>query len=232
MTTTRIVLAAPQHRYDALEQELRIGRGYDVLRVRAPTELTQSTLRAFDPRYVFFAHWSWRIPAEIYSAFECVIFHMSDVPYGRGGSPIQNHIVLGATDTQLSAIRCVDKLDAGPIYLKRPIALHGTVEEILSRAAALVLEMITEITKTQPVPIPQVGEPTIFKRRTPAQGNLAPLTSLVQVYDYIRMLDGDGYPPAFLETENFRFEFTDGQIKSDAVTAQVRIVGKRKDGKP
>ncbi len=25
--------------------------------------------------------------------FECVCFHMTDVPYGRGGSPLQNLII-------------------------------------------------------------------------------------------------------------------------------------------
>ncbi len=34
------------------------------------------------PRYVFFPHWSHIIPQDIYENFECVIFHMTDFPFG------------------------------------------------------------------------------------------------------------------------------------------------------
>ena len=44
------------------------------------SELTIERLRELDPRYVFFLHWSWLVPAEITEAFECVGFHMTDVP--------------------------------------------------------------------------------------------------------------------------------------------------------
>jgi methionyl-tRNA formyltransferase len=68
------------------------------------------------PRYVFFAHWSWKIPRAVYEAHECVIFHMTDVPFGRGGSPLQNLISRGIYETKLSALRCVEEMDAGPVY--------------------------------------------------------------------------------------------------------------------
>ena len=46
---------------------------------------------------------------------------MTDLPYGRGGSPLQNLIVRGHKHTMISAIKCVKELDAGPIYLKKPL---------------------------------------------------------------------------------------------------------------
>ncbi|MDZ4177737.1 MAG: methionyl-tRNA formyltransferase, partial [Coriobacteriia bacterium] len=53
-----------------------------------PEELTVKHLGDIGPRYIFFPHWSFMIPQAIYEAFECVVFHMTDVPYGRGGSPL------------------------------------------------------------------------------------------------------------------------------------------------
>jgi methionyl-tRNA formyltransferase len=53
------------------------------------------------------------------------------------------------------------------------------------------------------------------------------LGELTQVFDHIRMLDADGYPAAFLETEHFRLEFTYADLHPDKVEAKVRIV-KRK----
>lgn len=40
------------------------------------------------PKYIFFIHWSWIVPSVILEKFECVCFHMTDLPFGRGGSPL------------------------------------------------------------------------------------------------------------------------------------------------
>ena len=56
---------------------------------------TKDLLRALSvmqPRYIFFPHWSQLVPAEITEMYDCVCFHMTDVPFGRGGSPLQNLI--------------------------------------------------------------------------------------------------------------------------------------------
>ena len=58
-------------------------------------ELTYKTLSDIKPEFVFFPHWSWLIPEEVYEHFNCVVFHMTDLPFGRGGSPLQNLLVRG-----------------------------------------------------------------------------------------------------------------------------------------
>ena len=83
-------------------------------------------------RWVLVPHWSWIIPATIHERFEVVIFHMTDLPYGRGGSPLQNLIVRGHERTMISAIRCVEEMDAGPVYLKRELSLHGSRKRSIS----------------------------------------------------------------------------------------------------
>ncbi|MCX7144163.1 MAG: methionyl-tRNA formyltransferase [Proteobacteria bacterium] len=226
MTDLRVVIATPHARHDDLELAVRELLGVEVLRLRAASELDLSILADFRPRFIFFPHWSWRIPSDIAEAYECVIFHMTDLPFGRGGSPLQNLIVRGIDETQLTALRCVAALDAGPIYIKRPLSLYGTAEEILLRAARLTGEMIQSIVREQPTPQPQVGEPTIFHRRIQQDGNLADLDELEKAFDYIRMLDADGYPSAFVETKHFRLEFSRASLKSDSIIADVRIARK------
>lgn len=219
----RIVIASPHVRHDALERRLREQLGLEVCRVRNPAELDPVRLAGFAPRYVFFPHWSWKIPAEVHEHFECVIFHMTDLPFGRGGSPLQNLVVRGVQETLLTALRCVAELDAGQIYLKRPLSLLGSAEEILLRAGRLTGDMIELIVREHPVPQPQVGEPTVFRRRTPDEGNLAQLDTLEKLFDHIRMLDAQGYPPAFIETAHFKFEFSRASLRADGVIADVRI---------
>lgn len=222
-----VVIASPHERHDALEVMLRDRLGLDVLRVREQSELDLSRLNAYMPSYIFFPHWSWKIPAEIYEGFECVIFHMTDLPFGRGGSPLQNLVVRGISETKLTALRCVAELDAGPTYLKRPLSLLGTAEEILIRASQLTGEMIEVIVQARPEPQMQTGEPTTFRRRTAQDGEMASLETLEKAFDYIRMLDGEGYPPAFLETEYLKLEFSRASVKPDCVIADVKITRKK-----
>lgn len=221
--TPRIVLATPHARHDRLVEALRTRHGWQVLRLREPAELTVEALRGFAPSHVFFPHWSWRIPRAIHDAFECVIFHMTDVPYGRGGSPLQNLVVRGVENTRLTALRCTEAMDAGPVYLKVPLSTLGSAEEVMLRAVALMEPMIVRLVSERLQPVAQEGDPVIFHRRKPADGDLAAATSLESVHDLIRMLDGEGYPPAFLKVGRLRLEFTRAGRRLDHVAADVRI---------
>lgn len=218
-----IVLAASRlWRPDLAERiEARAGRPCHL--INRPEDLTAESLVALAPRYVFFPHWSHRIPAAIFEAHECVVFHMSDLPYGRGGSPLQNLIARGHRETQLCALRCVEAIDAGSVYLRRPLSLLGSAQEIYLRATDLIEEMILEILAGVPQPQPQQGEPVVFPRRRPEEGDLAKLDSLEQLHDYIRMLDADGYPHAFVQVGRFRLEFRRATYQGDRVLADVTI---------
>jgi methionyl-tRNA formyltransferase len=152
---------------------------------------------------------------------------MADVPYGRGGSPLQNLIARGHKETMLTALRMVKELDAGPVYLKRPLSLRGRAQDIFERMADLCYEMIAEIVRTQPEPTPQTGQPTLFARRTPEMSALPAQGSVEALYDHIRMLDAETYPLASLEHGDFGIEFTRAELIEDTVRAQVVITKKR-----
>ena len=185
--------------------------------------LTVEYLNGLRPDYVFFPHWSYMVPQEIYDRFECVIFHMTDVPFGRGGSPLQNLIARGVSETKVSALRCVAEVDAGPVYMKHPLSLQGTAQDIYSQASRIIENMIVEILQNRPVPRPQEGTPVTFKRRKPSEGTLAELRSVQAAYDFIRMLDAEGYPPAFLQVGQLRFEFSRASFREDRLRADVVI---------
>ena len=52
--------------------------------VTSPDDLSVELVRRTSPR-IFFLHWSWKVPEQIVDRYECVCFHMTDVPFGRGG---------------------------------------------------------------------------------------------------------------------------------------------------
>lgn len=193
--------------------------------ISAPAQLTSEAVAVIDPQWIFVPHWSYLIPEAIWGKWPTVIFHMTDLPYGRGGSPLQNLIQQGQSCTMLTALRCGPGLDTGDVYLKEPLSLHGSAEEIFLRADELVEQMIERIVLLEPVAMPQEGESVVFKRRTPAQSNLAivPEGNLNAWYDQIRMLDAEGYPHAFVEVHGMHLEFRRVCHRSDGLHADVKI---------
>jgi len=216
-----LVSNRPWHAGLAADLELRTGALFTL--ITEPQALTEENLAQLDPRYVFFLHWSHRIEPAVFTRFECVIFHMTDLPFGRGGSPLQNLITRGFTETKITALKCVEELDAGPVYLKMPLCLHGSAEEIFLRAADVMLEMIAQILRTQPEPQAQSGAVTVFKRRTKDQGDLLAVNSLEEAFDLIRMLDAEGYPSAFIRVGSLQFEFSRVAKRVGHLDADVRI---------
>ncbi len=208
----------------ALQMKDKYDKEYDISVIAKKEELTVERVEALAPVYVFFPHWSYLIPESIYGRFPCVVFHMTDLPYGRGGSPLQNLIVRGHTHTRLSAIRVDAGLDTGDVYLKEDLSLTGTAEEILRRASGIIFsKMIPYLLEHRPAPVPQSGEAVIFKRRKPEDGRLLPQMDEKTIYDYIRMLDGEGYPNAFISLGDYTLRFYGADFQDGRVTAQVRF---------
>ena len=192
-------------------------------------ELTLDIIDKINPRYIFFPHWNWIVPKDILDKYESVCFHMTDVPYGRGGSPLQNLIVRGHKETQLTALKMSEYLDAGPVYLKEPLSLHGSAQDIFYRAAFKIMELIEKIAKNTPVPEEQKGEVITFTRRSPAESEVIDGLNLEQLYDFIRMLDADTYPKAFINIKGYRIEFDNATLdETGKLEARVSITGNKK----
>ena len=191
--------------------------------IRDKKDLKQKLLNDLNPRYIFFPHWSHIVPKNFIDDYECVCFHMTDLPYGRGGSPLQNLILRKHKETKISALKMTDELDAGPIYFKKKLNLEGNAKEIYERSSKIICTMIQKIISNKIVPKKQVGKVTKFSRRKPSQSEIKKFTSLNELYDFIRMLDAPNYPRASLRKNNHIFEFFDVKLENDYLTASVKI---------
>ena len=184
--------------------------------------LTEEFIQKINPNYIFFLHWSWIIPKNIYNNFNCVLFHMTDLPYGRGGSPLQNLIMNKVYKTKISAIKVSENIDSGDIYLKESLDIStGSAQNIFKRSSQITFEkMIPEFLSSKLSAKEQSGEIVTFKRRTPEQSSIKTVKdlSLTSLYDFIRMLDGEGYPKAYIEIENIKIEFS----QADKTDTQLR----------
>lgn len=196
----------------------------EIIYIGDKEDLSIELVERCQPGYIFFPHWSYLIPSELYENYKCVVFHMTDLPYGRGGSPLQNLLARGIYQTKISALQCVRALDAGDIYMKQDFSLYGSAEEIYIRTAAVIKEMIIDIIQNEPVPQKQTGEVVAFPRRRPEESNIEDINNLNQIFDYIRMLDADGYPKAFLESKHLRLEFERASLKDGYIKADVKMI--------
>ena len=224
----KYLLLSEKRWHDGIFHELADSLPGEWIRINRKEEFTEEVLSRLQPDIIFIPHWSNIIPAAIFEKFECIVFHMTDLPFGRGGSPLQNLIVLGYKETVISALKVEEGLDTGDIYLKKKLSLHGKASEIFERSALVVKEMIEEIITCKLIPAPQKGEPVFFKRRGKKDGEISALDELEKVYDHIRMLDCEGYPNAFLETAHFLFEFSNAFFSDNdkSIAANVRIIKK------
>lgn len=217
----RIIIATIKswniERAEALQRQYK--GVHDIVIYTTKEEFTTDNVCDFHPDYIFLPHWSYIMPREMTDNWECVVFHMTDLPYGRGGSPLQNLIVRGHRETKISAIRMTEKLDGGPVYMKHELSLEGSAQEIFVRCSDIIFqEMIPRFLaegKEKMTPVPQEGEPVIFKRRKPEESRITSDMKTDQIYDYIRMLDAEGYPRAFIEFGDYRLEFEQAALVGD-----------------
>jgi methionyl-tRNA formyltransferase len=173
------------------------------------------------PDKIFFIHWRWIVPEKIIRENLCVCFHMTNLPYGRGGSPLQNLILQGHKKTKLSAFRMTMDLDAGPIYLKREMSLDGSALDIYKRASYLAWKIIKIINSKNIKPKPQKGKIKLFKRRKLEDSIIPKLNDANKLYDFIRMLDAPGYPRAYVSNGKLEFELYNAKLINNKITFKV-----------
>ena len=197
---------------------------YNMVLINSPEYLTKNTIDKLKPKMIFFPNWSWKVPKEIVESYPCVCYHEGDLPIGRGGSPIQNHIIRGFSKTKSTAYIMNDRIDAGAILCKRNLDLTGSLEEIFRRIIENNYNLTCEIIETNPKPVPQDEEFAVYyDRRKPADSQMTeknlPLKSW---YDFIRML-ADPYPNAFIKIDDKKIIFKNAEWGMDKITGRYEI---------
>ena len=188
-------------------------------------------IKKINPKIIFFIHWSKLINNSIFNKYLCIQFHSSNLPKGRGGSPIQNQIVSNIKKTKISAFKVSENLDSGPICLQYDLSLKGSALDILKRIENKSIQMIKKIINIKDLHFKkQKGKPSFFKRRKPSESkiNTHKTTTINKLYDFLRMLDAPCYPKAYVKLNKFKFMFNDIKINKDKINAKVEITKNEK----
>ncbi len=130
-----------------------------------------------------------------------LVVHPSDLPRGRGFSPLAWQILEGCSDIPICLFEAVPDVDAGDVYLRSVIALDGTElnEEIKYKQGKKTLEMCLRFLDSYPQikASPQTGTPTYYKRRSARDSEIDVDMSLRALFPLLRVVDNNRYPAYF-----------------------------------
>ena len=191
--------------------------------IKNPKQLNYKKIKKINPKFIFFPDWSWKVPKEIFQNFDCICFHEADLPKFRGGSPLQNQIIRGVEKTKTTAFLMNDKMDEGPIIMKKTLSLKGGITQIFERMKVNDLEIIDKILSSKFMTKKQTGRGSVYKRRQPKDSDILSLDhSKKYLYDFIRMLE-DPYPNAFLKFGKHKIIFKHAKFKNNKLSVETVI---------
>ena len=130
-----------------------------------------------------------------------LVVHGSDLPEGRGWSPLTWEILAGRSRFCLSLIEASNKVDAGNVIRKSYFELKGTElnDELKSIQGHEIIKIILEFVRAYPdyKAIPQEGVPTYYPRRTATDSLLDVDKTIREQFNLLRVVDNEKYPAFF-----------------------------------
>jgi methionyl-tRNA formyltransferase len=150
----------------------------------------------------FFLGCSKMVPAEILRRNRLnLVVHGSDLPRGRGFSPIPWQVLEGQHRIPIVLFEAKEDLDSGPIYFRDVIDLDGTelLDEIHRKTWDKTEVLITRFLEARGSvsPASQEGGSTYYPKRTRKDDELDPNQTLAAQFDHLRIVDNDRYPAWF-----------------------------------
>ena len=103
------------------------------------------------------------------------------------------------------------------------LGLGGTIAEIFSKIAVCVEKLIIKICQENMEPQKQNGAVVSFNRLTYADNELKSEYSIKELYDRIRMVDGEGYKNAYINFGDYKIDLTESQIQNNEIVAKIRL---------
>ena len=138
-----------------------------------------------------------------------IIIHASDLPKGKGWAPMFWQILEGKNEIVFTMFEADEKVDNGPIYMKKTLKLDGYElnPELREKQAKQIINMCLEFVNNYEKyknPTPQEGEETFCPKRTPKDSKLDINKSIKEQFNLLRIVDNENYP-AFFEIDGHKY---------------------------
>ena len=171
--------------------------------VSSPEELKQATEKN-DYDTIFFIGWSWIVDEKLLESSRCICMHPSALPKYRGGSPIQNQIIDGVTDSAVTFFIMDNELDHGRILWQEEMKLVGSLTYIFAKMSILGrfgIEFILDNPEHEGYEQDH-SQATICKRKKPKDSEIKTqdfsCMTAKQLYNKIRCLQ-EPYPNPYIQ---------------------------------
>lgn len=129
----------------------------------------------------------------------CIVVHASDLPKGKGFSPLQHQILDGKNSITLTLFEAVTEVDAGPFYFKDNIIFEGheLLGELREKMADKIIEMcqyyIEHRNELKPTPQPSIPE-TFYRKLAHEDDRLNINDTILNQINHFRIADNEKHP--------------------------------------
>jgi methionyl-tRNA formyltransferase len=130
-----------------------------------------------------------------------IVIHASDLPKGKGFSPLQWQIREGNKSIVLTLFEAVKNVDAGDVYSKVTLSFTGTelLTDLRKKMALKIVEMCLNysLNFSEIQSQPQTGEETFYRKLNAEDDELDINKTIFELMDQLRSSDFEKFPPYF-----------------------------------
>ena len=132
-----------------------------------------------------------------------LVVHESNLPEGRGWSPLTWQIIEGKNKIPIKLLEVSEKVDSGQIFLESEIYLNGheLVNEIRNHQSHHTFKLISEFIENYPEILNngtrQSGNKSYYSKRDKSDSELNIDLSLRKNFNLLRVVDNEKYPAFF-----------------------------------
>lgn len=134
-----------------------------------------------------------------------LVLHESDLPKGRGWSPVAWQIIEGKDEITVSLLEAAANVDSGDVWFKEEVYIprDALADEISARVWEVKKKLILRALDGAS-PRKQMGEPSYYRRRTPQDSRLDPDKTIAEQFDLLRICEPRF--PAFFEHRGAKYQ--------------------------
>jgi len=132
-----------------------------------------------------------------------LVVHESDLPKGKGWSPVTWGILEGKTKFTATLFKVIKKIDSGNYFLKKKFIINKNylLDDIRKEQFAVTKYLIKKFLDNYPSILKkekkQIGKSTYLKKRIPKDSEIDIHKSIYSQFDHLRTLDEKRYPGWF-----------------------------------
>jgi methionyl-tRNA formyltransferase len=130
-----------------------------------------------------------------------IVLHASNLPNGKGFAPLIWQVLENKKNIKVTMIKAVKKVDSGPIIFKNTLKLNGAelYSELRKKLSNIIIKLINKLLINYPNIkfIPQKGNSTFYKKRTPENSKININKSIKSQFNLLRTCNNEKWPAFF-----------------------------------